>query len=188
MAWDVTRPTNSERLGVSPGLLRANFSAIETCIGSAKLAAGTVIVDPIPSGGTFKTWIYVDTAPSGWTIDGTPSDELLAIKGGATYTTGGTTAGTWTQPDHVLTEAEMAAHTHFLLTDESIYPYVYPTATKGIARRSAQQGWYEGAIASGTTGTSSTLGLSSSVGSDTAHNHGTTYRPAARVGIIASAD
>lgn len=64
-------------------------SAIET-LGAA--AAG------IASGN--KAWFYQDAAPVGWTLDATPSDALLAVKGGATYTTGGAQAGTWTQLNH----------------------------------------------------------------------------------------
>jgi len=53
-------------------------------------------------GGTTKAWFYVDTAPTGWTIDNTPADALLAVKGGsAAYNAeGGTQQGTWTQPNH----------------------------------------------------------------------------------------
>lgn len=50
----------------------------------------------VPSG--TKMWFYQNTAPTGWTIDATPADAVLAVKGGsnAYNTTGGTQAGSWT--------------------------------------------------------------------------------------------
>jgi len=61
----------------------------------------------VPTGA--EMWIYADSAPSGWTINGTPSDDLLAVKGGGTYVTGGTGAGSFTTPNH---SHVMGSHTH----------------------------------------------------------------------------
>jgi len=58
-----------------------------------------------------KMYFYSDTAPTGWTIDSGVADVLLAVKGGsnAYNTSGGATAGTWTQPGHT---HSTPAHTH----------------------------------------------------------------------------
>ena len=61
----------------------------------------------IPS--TTEMWVYDTAAPDGWTINGTPSDQLLAVKGGSTYTTGGQAAGDFTMPDH---QHDLNDHTH----------------------------------------------------------------------------
>ena len=52
----------------------------------------------IPAG--TEMWFYADSAPTGWTLNATPSDQLLAIKGGTTYTVGGAAAGSFTTPNH----------------------------------------------------------------------------------------
>ena len=56
-----------------------------------------------------EMWIYANGAPDGWTINATPSDQLLAVKGGSTYTTGGTAAGSFTMPVH---QHNMNSHQH----------------------------------------------------------------------------
>jgi hypothetical protein len=61
----------------------------------------------IPS--TTEMWIYANGAPDGWTINGTPSDQMLAVKGGSTYITGGTAAGSFTMPNHT---HNMNSHVH----------------------------------------------------------------------------
>lgn len=68
---------------------------------------GPGINSDIPS--STEMWIYDTSAPVGWTINGTPSDQLLAVKGGSTYTTGGQAAGSFTMPTH---QHNMNAHTH----------------------------------------------------------------------------
>lgn len=57
----------------------------------------------IPTG--TKMWFYQNTAPFGWVIDATPSDAVLAVKGGsnAYNVNGGVQAGTWSQPTHTHT-------------------------------------------------------------------------------------
>ena len=65
-----------------------------------------------------KLWIYRNAAMEGYAVDSTPTDRVLALKGGTTYTTGGAGAGSWdlshthTGGNHTLTIAEMPAHTH----------------------------------------------------------------------------
>lgn len=54
-----------------------------------------------PSG--TKQWFYQAAAPTGWTIDTTLGDAVLAVHGASTYdgsTGGGQQKGTWTQPNH----------------------------------------------------------------------------------------
>lgn len=168
MAWRVSEPQTSTEVPTGATYIADNFGKIEDVLGATRLAAGTAFPDPIPAG--TKMWFYADTAPTGWTLDATPSDELLAIKGGTTYTTGGATAGTWTQPTHALTVAETPAHTH--------------ASTLAVSANS-------GSGASFWCHNSATLTSGSVLGGSatgTAHNHGTTYRPKARVGIICSFD
>lgn len=43
-----------------------------------------------------KIPVYRNTAMSGWAIDSSVTDRVLAVKGGSTYTTGGAVAGSWT--------------------------------------------------------------------------------------------
>jgi hypothetical protein len=67
---------------------------------------------------TTKAWFWQDVAPTGWTIDPTAADAVIAVKAGSgTYAVaGGTTAGTWTQPTHSHTinasDVTLPAHTH----------------------------------------------------------------------------
>jgi len=121
-----------------------------------------------PSG--TKLWFYQNTAPSGWTIDTTPADAVLAVKGGsgAYNVSGGSQAGTWTQPDHTLTTAEIPAHTHTA--------YCPVAGPEGV--------WSPGAVPYAAY----TYVTSSSTGGGGAHNHGTTWRPLAQVGIICTKD
>ena len=59
-----------------------------------------------------KVWIYSNVAIDGWTIDGAVTDQLLALKGGSTYLTGGAAAGSWTWPSHTLSIAQIPSHRH----------------------------------------------------------------------------
>jgi hypothetical protein len=116
-----------------------------------------------------KMYFYQNTAPAGWTYDAAVVDRCLAVKGGtqAYNVNGGNQAGTWTQPDHTITVAEMPIHHHH---------YNAP----GIGYVVEGGGSYNcGNFAGSDT---------DSAGSGTAHNHGTTYRPHAAVGIIATKD
>ncbi len=129
-----------------------------------------------------KVWFWQNVAPTGWTIDATAAtDAVLAVKAGAgTYAVaGGSSAGTWTQPnhlhttgDHTLSVAEIPSHTH-----------VAWSLSVGIGAASGS-GYIQN-----TTATSPTGGGGS-------HNHGNTgnsatantWRPVANVGIICSRD
>jgi hypothetical protein len=71
-----------------------------------------------------KIFFYQNTAPTGWTIDATAADGLLAVKGGsAAYNiSGGAQAGTWTQPTHTHTQP---THTH----TQPTHTHTQPTHT-----------------------------------------------------------
>lgn len=106
-----------------------------------------------------------DTAVSGYTLQ-TDKDDYLAFitKGSAAGgQTGGAdhSTGTWTQPDHALTEAEIPSHNHtYTRTDPSSF-------------------WYN-PVGSANTRVSQSTQNTGSTGSGSAHNHGTTWRPKAR--------
>lgn len=115
-------------------------------------------------------WTYQDTAPTGWSIIAGTSDALLACKGGArSYnTTGETQAGTWTQPDHTLTEVEMPSHLHAHRYNLLNYD------SGGSPVLSVNNG----------TGSYNT----GSTGGDQPHSHGNEHRPLANIGIVISRD
>ena len=149
-----------------------------------------------------KMWFYQDTAPTGWTIVAAAADAVLAVKGGsnAYNAAGGTQAGTWTQPDHTLTTAETPAHTHGsagshyhalmwfgdFYGEEGYHVYaarqLFTTTLTGSppSWNTASKSYYKTDTGGDHTHTS--------VGGGSAHNHGTTYRPLAQVGIICSKD
>ncbi len=62
----------------------------------------------------YKMWVYINAAGDGWTIDATVVDRVLSVKGGtqAYNTTGGSGAGTWTQPNHTHTFTSDLAGDH----------------------------------------------------------------------------
>ena len=51
--------------------------------------------------------VYRNTAIDGWAVNSTVTDKVVAIKGGSTYTTGGTTAGSWS-----ITGISVNSHNH----------------------------------------------------------------------------
>lgn len=111
-----------------------------------------------------KMLVYRNTAMDGWAIDSGVTDRVIAVKGGATYTTGGAVAGSWTLPSHALTIAEMPAHDHD----------AYYVAVAGAGNPAFM-------LATSRTLDTSTI---QSVGGGNSHNHGATYRPAAAVCTI----
>jgi len=167
MAWVAAQPAGSTTLPNGAEYIRNNNSAVQVVLTAARLAAGTVIPSIFVTGGVVKSWFYSATAPTNWTEVALLGDTLLAIKGGTTYTTGGATAGTWTQPDHKLLTAEMPKHAH------EYGAYTDMTAGPG------------GRISLSLVGVL-TARKSTEVGADGNHHHGDTYRPAARVGLVCS--
>lgn len=91
------------------------------------------------------------------------SGGTLALSTSSIYTTGGTMKGTWQQPDHTLTAAEME-HNHLAGGD--------------FAGNSGAGSPFRAYLATTSVG-GAINGVTAS-----AHNHGTTYRPYAAVGII----
>ena len=132
-------------------------------------SAGGLLAVPI---GT-KMYFYQNAAPTGWTYDSAVVDRVLSVKGGsnAYNANGGTEAGTWTQPGHTLTTDEIPSHTHSVPTASAV-----PT----------------GGGAYSTPGDSATQAnaapVAEATGGGGSHNHGTTYRPYAAIGIIATKD
>ena len=130
-----------------------------------------------------KLWLYEDTAPTGWTIVSV-TDAVLAVKGGtqAYNTTGGNTAGTWTQPDHTHTIPD---HWHDL-------PFGRPDGDYGLyadqdqrigADIVVERGYGVGSTGSWTVPSYRTYGTDGggTTGSSATAN---TWRPYATVGII----
>ena len=62
---------------------------------------------------TTKMYFYQVSAPTGWTIDNTITDKVIAVKGGsdAYNVAGGSVAGTWTQPTHTH-DSTVPLHNH----------------------------------------------------------------------------
>jgi hypothetical protein len=122
-----------------------------------------------------EMWIYAVSAPTGWTINATPSDQLLAIKGGSTYITGGTAAGDYTMPAH---QHNMNSHTH---SEAGATLTAVPGANYEDGDSGAPgTGNHTHSFSVATTGPSP--GVTSSGGAVTG------YRPESSVGIICSKD
>lgn len=168
-------------LTVSTGTVSALFG---TTAGSVCQGNDSRLGVELPTG--TKMWFYQNTAPSGWVIDATPADAILAVKGGsnAYNTTGGTQAGTWTQPTHLHTTGD-----HTLSAAESGLPahvhYVYGTGTH-------PEMYGGGGFAGDGNTTGANTQANSAQAASQAHNHGNTgssntantWRPLAQVGII----
>lgn len=171
MAWDADKPAADDAASSMMTGVLANWSAIQTVLTSTRLDNFTAIPDFFPEGTI--SWFYADSAPDGWTLFADASDELLAVKSGVEddiYEFGGVQAGTWQQPDHTLTDDELPSHTHSITPGGTV-----------IIRRGAANTVCWRASSGGTK----TL---TSVGGGEAHNHGSDWRPAARVGILCSID
>lgn len=163
-----------------------------------------------------KVWFWMNVAPTGWTIDATAAtDAVLAVKAGSgTYAVaGGSSAGTWTQPDHLHTQPTHThsftgvSHTHttanHTLTISEIPSHSHgiqiDRAETGTGRVTCGGGEYYGEVYNtvvaggglghnhGNTGTAG--GATSTTGAGGGDNTGNsatanTWRPVANVGII----
>jgi hypothetical protein len=148
----------------------------------------------IPSGTSM--WFYEDSAPIGWSPNGTVAgDELLAVRGGSTYTTAVTAAGDFTTPTHSHTISETHNHQWYYYASES-NTYSWDSDGSTLIKFNDSH--------SGKT----TVGLMSEITSADSKNEGddmytklngssfdtdtdgavTGYRPRARVGIICTKD
>ncbi len=123
-----------------------------------------------------KMWFYEATAPLGWTIIPATGDRLLAV---ATVSLpydgvwGGSQSGDWQQKDHELTKEQMPVHSHTMR-----YTVDAGSGNNRVARARTEN-------ASSTFTTDSEGGLD---GVTQGHNHGSSWRPAANVGILCVKD
>jgi len=131
-----------------------------------------------------KMYFYQNTAPSGWTIDTTPADALLAVKGGsnAYNVDGGNQAGTWTQPNHTHTGPSHTHGTPFSFSTSYLrFNQNMISGTIDVTARISATGenaYGEPKLITEASGTGNTGG------SATAN----TWRPLANVGIICTKD
>ncbi len=97
-------------------LTKADFGSVAgtVCEGNdPRLTPAPAVIPPAT-----KMWFYQNVAPSGWVLNATPADALLAVRGGSgAYSgDGGTQAGTWTQTGHTHTGPShshgIGSHTH----------------------------------------------------------------------------
>jgi len=123
----------------------------------------------IPEG--TEMWVYADSAPVGWSISSSWSgnDELVAVKGGGTYTTGGALAGNFTTPAH---SHVMGSHTHTASGTVNIAPGA--NGSDGGFNRALIDHYHSITLGSGAPLTASTLVDGGATG----------YRPLARVGSV----
>jgi hypothetical protein len=114
-----------------------------------------------------KMWFYHNAASEipGWSLV-TAGDSLLAVKGGSTYVSGGAEAGVWQQNDHTLTLDQIPAHTHS-------YKVYTADSSGNLSLKTAS-----------TNRSSNNTVNTNSSGGGLGHNHGSTWRPKANVGII----
>lgn len=139
-----------------------------------------------------KMWVYRNTAMDGWAVDSTPTDRVLAIKGGSTYTTGGAGAGTWTTASHSHAKGTLAAaaHNHQWYQDADgaqTWQSDGETTTAGYVNHS--QTWFVSALQGELTNTAGlalyTKNTTTTITGSTATDGGTsTWRPAASVGTL----
>ena len=142
-----------------------------------QLTSGNYVAAPFASG--TKMWFFQNTAPTGWTIDSTPADSLLAVKGGsgAFNVNGGTKAGTWTQ-DHIHTYNTVIAHTH------NAVPWGGDSWGGAVSAPNLCVS-YAGNVAARTGYTTSSTGEASG---NTSAPTSATWRPLSQVGIICTKD
>lgn len=95
---------------------------------------------------TQKVWVYANAAPDGWAIDGSVTDRVLALKGGATYVTGGAAAGSWTisglAHTHGVAEGATGVHQHTLTLG----------STEQYAPVNSKTGWHQYAFSNSLKG------------------------------------
>jgi len=105
--------------------------------------------------------LYEDSAPTGWTIQNTLNDKLVFVTKGSAAggQAGGTvhSSGTWQQPDHTLTIAEMPSHSHGYYAPGGSGSNVFAGGTPYL----------------------DVLDYVTATGGDQPHNHGSSWRPAA---------
>lgn len=107
-SWNSGLPADTSKIRLSAAMLRNNELSMQNVISLSSLTADLPYLPYATSPTPAPIWVYLDIAPTGWLIMGVPpTDSLLAVKGGPTYITGGTTVGTWSGPPHTLVYAEL---------------------------------------------------------------------------------
>jgi len=145
-----------------------------------------------------KMYFYQAAAPTGWTIDATLGDAVLAVHGSSSYAgsgSGGVQAGTWTQPNHNHSITGESDHTHDVTIYASDKTGTIVThkaeSVTAIITDAVDVAWIS------TSGPASYTGAGKIETSEAegAHDHGgvtgnaattSTWRPFANVGIIAT--
>jgi hypothetical protein len=126
-----------------------------------------------------KIWVYRNAAPEGWAIDASVTDVVLALKGGGYGGTGGVTGGTWVQPSMTLDISQIPYHNHgggdhaHVIDAYSEQGGGTPAVALGII---ASPNWAAVIANSGA--------IIVPQGGGAAHNHGSSYRPAAAIGSL----
>jgi hypothetical protein len=112
-------------------------------------------------------WVYADSPPDGWSLYASPGDVLVAIKGGGTYTTGGSIQGNFNTPSH---SHGLNSHTH---------------VTSGTVNNSAgnSEGDNSG-VTAGVHNHNASIASTTAAGSTGIGGSASGYRPRARVGIL----
>lgn len=118
------------------------------------------------------SWFYQTTAPLNWTIVPNSGDRILGTSDaqGNLYNGAlqGTPSGTWQQTGHVLDVTEIPSHDHGI----TLYQ-VYTGNGSGHSK-----------VAPGKNSTVTGSARTDPTGTNAAHNHGNSWRPAAMVGIL----
>jgi hypothetical protein len=119
-----------------------------------------------------QMWIYADSPPDGWTLNGAVSEVLTAVKGGGTYVTGGVVAGNFTTP----------AHAHGLTGHSHSASGAIPVAPDFWIHRDSETGTDSSTLLhTHSSATVNSIATGTVTGIDGADSG---YRPRARVGII----
>lgn len=147
-----------------------------------------------------KVYIYNDVAPSGWSTVSDVGDTILGVKGGATFTTGGTKSGAW-----VITGWDNDTHTHPWYYFSGAYGYTYNISGTAVAMTGyinvgeatggqcigLEIGKYSAPLPSWayTNVCKPTTGSYFYTNNDThTHTHAGTWRPAGAIGILIQYD
>jgi len=152
-----------------------------------------------------KVWFWSNVAEDGWVVDSSTTDRVLAVKGGsnAYNVSGGSNAGTWTQPNHThtISASSAGAHVHKIRESGNSSDQVYNSSGSlvnvnyssknsgygvasnryvsgsgkdpAVSRKYDNKDWY-----------SQSKGAHTHTGTAASNATANTYRPAAAVGTI----
>jgi hypothetical protein len=135
-----------------------------------------------------RVWLGEDTAPTGWTIDATAADGLLAVKGGAAAynVAGGTRAGTWTQPAHSHSAGSLTGPSHHHSTTIPYSGWGYNSTFQAgfLLSGRVTAGWGEVGWINSRVLESTSAGTDAVGGSTATDGTVSTWRPLANTGIM----